>query len=214
MVLLLVGLWVGQGDLRRSLAERDLVGRGKQVPNARVVEVNGIARPEQGALASLRPHVKLEWIEAGRTRSVEGRLPNTDGFIRVGDKVAISIDPDDPTRWVDRIDKPDIWRECLLSLVVMVLALGVAGVALVQRSRLLGLWKNGEAAEATVLEVRPSAFAPLSRAVRMAMRDGRDRRVISALVPSKAGVPEPGETLWLIVPEGRTSPAIVAKLYE
>lgn len=146
-------------------------------------------------------------------RRVDGRLTGgIDGMVKIGDDLEIRVDPNDPTRWTDRT-QPKPWSTELTvayGLMPLVCLLGV--VALLARTRVLNVWRNGQEAIGTVIDATQSAIAPMSRIVRFVLSDSDDNRVYTVLCPADE-VPAPGEPIALLYPRGNPGRAIVARLY-
>jgi hypothetical protein len=88
------------------------------------------------------------------------------------------------------------------------------GVACFVGRKILRVWENGVPIEGTVVDLRHSAWAPMSRLVRYTLAGSRDRRIFSALAP-KPDAPARGEPIQLLMPsDGATKPTILARLYQ
>jgi hypothetical protein len=125
----------------------------------------------------------------------------------------IKVDPNDPTRWTEET-QPKPWSQELtvVGFLLPVLVL-LAIIVMWKRRGVLKTWASGELVAGSVVETRHTAVAPLSRVVRFTLSDSDDRRIWSTLMPAGAGIPDQGETIWLIVPPNNPGRAIVAKLY-
>ena len=140
-------------------------------------------------------------------------LSQPDAVIHPGDRIALRIDPNDPNHWTDRT-QPRSWVvELSVVLLLLPLLTLILLIAVLQRARILRIWRNGDAADAIVMEVRQTAIAPLSRLLRFTLSDGSDSRICSVLIPTRAGVPSRGETISLVMPRGIPQRAVLAKLY-
>ena len=67
-------------------------------------------------------------------------------------------------------------------------------VAALIRRRLLRLWQREPARLAVVVDSRPTALAPLSRAVRCTLRDGHPRQAVTVFIPQSGGNAPDGRT--------------------
>ena len=133
--------------------------------------------------------------------------------VTVGDELAVRVDPDDPSRWVE--DRPPMpwWRDLGMALLLVPLAAALAGVALLRRRGVLATWQSGEPAEAVVVAHGQSALSPGSQALRLTLKDGADKRIFTLLHPRRAGILSPGDTVWVISPPGKPHRSIEAALY-
>ena len=130
------------------------------------------------------------------------------------ESIPIHIDPDNPQKWtaVNAI-KPlytEVFLAMFLAPMVGLLWLG----ALLRRRSVLKLWREGEAAEAVVLETRQFPTAPMSRLVRCALREyGREHQLYHVVLPTRAARLNPRDHLWLILPRATGARALAAILY-
>jgi len=189
-----------------------LVRHGVSV-DAMVVEVDGDPTRNKVHLPEQRAVFKLRFIAPdGSTRIIVDRLRAQRRAIAVGETIPLFIDPDNASRWTDR--RNISWgEEMAVAAVLAGAGLGMVAVAAVRRRGVLMTWRMGEAMVAVVVETGSSALAPRSRSVRFVMRDGKDKRVYSTLVPTKYGWPAAGESIWMVTLAGGANGAIVAALY-
>ena len=126
----------------------------------------------------------------------------------------IRVDPNDPTHWTE-VTEPRSWvQELTVVGLLLPLAVLLVIVTFWKRRGVIKTWRNGALKAARVVEVRHTGMAPMSRVIRFTLLDGDDRRVFAALMPTHAGIPLPGQSVWLIVPPNRPSRSIVAQLYQ
>ena len=156
----------------------------------------------------------LRYTPPGQTEpvEVEGRLKDQQKPVTTGQKMLIRVSREDPTRWTDR-ERVDWGRVLLLPGFVTLAGLPLLGAAAWSRRRVLRVWREGEAMEGTVIEVRQAAANPLSRVVRYVLTGQTSSRVYSAVVPNRVGVPQPGESIWLVAEPTRPQGAIAAAAY-
>ncbi len=154
---------------------------------------------------------RYELAEAqGRLTPIRDRKPIP--TVRVGDKIAVRVDPNDPHVWTDR-GMPRPWYvEFTIVLFLLPLLAFLGLMALWRRTQVLSIWKRGELAPAAALDLTQTAVAPFSRVVRFTLADGSDRRVYSTLHPAH-NAPKSGDVIWVIFPRGKRARAIVASLY-
>lgn len=215
--LLVVTGYVVVSEAARALADRELVEKGVKV-QATVTEIdrgegfitreNYSARPDEGGQFALK-----FTLPGGQPHTVRGRLKAQRDTVAVGDKLPLFVDRVQPNRWTDRREMN--WNEVFIGAYILTPAVALlAAVGVLKRMGVLKVWRHGEAVRATVVEVRNSPLAPLSRLVRMAQPDSRDARVFVGLIPVSSGVPEVGDSIWVVMPPGKPGKAIVAKLYQ
>jgi hypothetical protein len=212
-----VALWILTEQVLIAHETRWRVAHWKRVNDA-TVEVIGTStrttyRPQLDQLVSLPVKVSYFDLVAGRRRELSGRLEAQRQPLSPGSKIPILVDPSDPQRWTDRVEPPPLLEEFLIPLLLMPLPVVLFAVAIVQRSRVLKLWREGEACDGTVMERRYSAAAPRSAILRCAVEDSRDKRLRSVAVPRSAFAFEPGDRIKLVTPPG-AGWAIAAMLYE
>lgn len=115
-----------------------------------------------------------------------------------GETIEVRIDPSDPTRWTNRIERA-VLVEKLVGAMLLVVAGVVCGViGLIERLRYASVWKNGEMTLARVVEHRTLAIAPRSVAVRCLIRVGRTDHLLNVYVPQAQATPAAGETVSLV----------------
>lgn len=142
--------------------------------------------------------VELHYEVGGKQYKVQGYLTGRKESFVVHTNVPIRIDPDDPERFTAAEEPTDLYFHLTGGLLLLPFVVLLAGVALVQWVRLLGLWHTGEAVEGMVLDARHTAAAPRSWLVRCAPADQNDKRVLSAYVPEGTRRPARGDRVWLI----------------
>lgn len=152
----------------------------------------------------------LVWTVDGTEYTGRATFPET---VISGQTAPIWIDGDDPARWTHRGEIPPLGRE-LVVLVVLVPALLLSALAaLFMRQRVAGIWRNGQARRAIVMDSHRSALSPLSRQVRCSLAEGRDNRLITITIPLARGMPVKGETLYILAPPNRPEQAVAARVF-
>lgn len=158
--------------------------------------------------------VTLDYTVNGRAYVAQGVLRGRTLEFKVGDDVPIRVDPADPSRWTGATEVPPLGPGLIPGLIVLPVVGIFALASLLARARLLRLWRDGQAVEALVLESRQTALAPRSRAVRCTPADPDDRRVLDVYVPHTLAGLRRGDALRVLVPAGRTSPAVAVDWLE
>jgi len=197
-----------------GLEERKLILQGDKV-EAIVDEIEGQNRPGIKVARSTSPHVKMHFkTKEGVEQTVEGNLVRMlQGDVIVGKPLAIRVDPKDALLWTDRME-PRPWLANLsMPLLFLPVVVVTVLVMILKRHGVLRIWKTGEPAEATVVSLEHSGLAPRSRLLRYALTEREDRRVFTMLYPVRAGLPQKGDELQLLVIANNPSRAIVAAFY-
>jgi hypothetical protein len=198
-------------------SERNLILNGIPV-DAVLTQVGGTSNPLAAFRRNESVAAKVRYTLPGEEnpRVVGGMLaissePNA--VVHAGDPIPIRVDRTNPNLWTDRTE-PRSW---LVELSVVMLLFPILAflllIALLQRARILRVWRDGDAAEAIVVEVRQTALAPLSRQLRFTLTDGSSSQVCSLLIPTRAGIPAREEVIHLVMARGAPQRAILAKLY-
>jgi len=194
-------LWARSSDLR-------LIKTGTRVDDAVIwltgARVKGRPIGEQDGVI-----VEFKW--KGEDVAIRGRRLAgwTDGILS-GEVRTIYVDPNDSTNYTARTEPPPMGRLLIGPMLLCAFAAVLLALSIVKRRGVLAIWRNGEAREAAVVETKQTALAPRSRLVRCALTAGNDRRVINVYVPHRAGNPQPGETIWILMPTGRPEKAVAA----
>ena len=151
---------------------------------------------------------------AGTTHRLEGYLVGQSVALSPGNTIPILVDPDRPEHWTDRVKPLPVIEGMMGPLLLTPLSLIFAGVAFMQRRRILNIWRQGIERAALVVGVANSATAPLSTHLRCTLLGSRDKRIITVTVPRSAVSFKAGDTLTLLTPPGDSNRAIAAVLYE
>lgn len=201
LVLLLIGLFFIVSELRSWLHAGWLIKSGTLVDATAVVVDGESMRPGPDGLGRAKPPgsvLDLEFEWKGTKRTVSGVLEGRTEFLRVGQKVPIRVNPDDPNDWTGRTVNAPLAPHFAGGLVPIVLSLPVLLVSFLKRSSVLRTWRHGTPAEANVLGVSQTALAPRSRVVRCAPL-GTGGQVQTVYVPASK-LPEGAEVLPVLAP--------------
>jgi hypothetical protein len=197
--------------VHEAMQDRWLILHGLDV-NAKFTIVSGDSFPKRRPRNESMP-ATIQYSVNGVPYTLDISLESKPfGFAMVGTDFPIKVDPDDPTRWTEET-VPRPWVQELTAVGLLVPILLLLGImTLWRRMGMLKVWRSGSLIPGEVVELRHTAIAPRSRIVRFTLRDGP--RVWGTLVPTSAGVPARGETIWLISLPGRPGRSILAKLYQ
>lgn len=168
--------------------------------------VKGKHRPPDGRVTGM-----YEWD--GQRYSFSGILKNREDFIEVGSTILVHIDPSNPHSWTGVTAPAHIEEELLGAVMVLPAALAAFAVSLMIRSRLLRVWRDGQAIDAVLLESRPTAIAPRLRSLRCVPADGKNSRVVSVYAPSPLLHLNPGDHLWLLVTPSGSGRVVAASWF-
>jgi hypothetical protein len=217
VAMAVVAVYVTIDKVISSESERQLILNGIAV-DAVAVQVNGTTNPEAAFHRNETLPAKVHYLVPGEetAAAVPGTLSivgEPGAVIHPGDHLPLRIDPADRNHWTDRTQPRSWFVELSVVILLLPLLLVLLAIASLQRARILRIWREGDVAEATVVEIRQTAIAPLSRLLRFSMNDGSTSRLSSVLVPTRAGVPARGETISLVMPRGVPQRAVMGKLY-
>lgn len=187
-----------------------LVSQGLRV-NAVVAEAGGITLPNK-VVPPATP-VTLEYEAAGRKVSVRGTLKGRKEHIMTGGTVPIRVHPDHAETWTSLTEPRPLRMELLGALIVLPFALVLGGIAWLLHRRVLGLWRDGVATPAVVIDSRHTAIAPRTHLVRCTPADPDDNRLLEAHLPAHVPRPERGEPLWLVTRPGASARAVAAQWF-
>jgi hypothetical protein len=205
-----IGGWFVTEQVIASRSEAWLIANGAPV-TATVISVGGDARVGKKSPPGSPCTLKFDWN--GQTINVDGTLASND-FVTTGETVLLHIDPNDTSVWTDRSAPEPLGRRLIAGAVVIPAVLITVAAAMMLRRRLLGVWRDAEAALYTVVQTRYSALAPLSHTVLCVVGTGRDPTIVTVYLPARFPRPKPGEVLWLIRRSGKAKSAIAACAFE
>ena len=210
LLLLCVG-WVGTQVLS-STRDRWLVRHGIKA-RALILEAGGNNLKGKQYDPGLNLVYKLEVrVPERQPYTVETRLTHQTQPIVTGSEIDLFVDRNDPKKFTD-CKEISFRSDLIVGLIFLPLGVLCFIRALFLRMSALRAWRYGEEALAVAVDTRRSPIAPLSRIVRFSLRDSRDTRIYSALLPERLGNLEPGEPFWVVGPPGKPEQAVVAALY-
>jgi hypothetical protein len=209
-----IAVWFFVQQLRVYLNEQRLIRSGVQV--MAVIEGAG-GDNRSGHEAPPDSACGLTFTLNGQTVHVDapnGLVTKDNQYIHNGEKIPLRVDPRDATIWTEREQPEPMSRRMIAGAVILPVLLATLLAALFLRRRILRIWRDGDAQAYVVVDVKHTALAPLSFAVRCALHTGHDNRLITVYIPNRLAQPTPGGILWLIRPRNKSTPAIAALAYQ
>jgi hypothetical protein len=219
VMILVVTVGFAVMNFVESQSERWLIDHGQRL-DATLSSINETSEKGQVFNRSDQLVAVLKFTPpGGQPQELQGFLYQQDPeagepteHLVVGQKIPIFIDPNDPTKWTDRL----VPRKWTARYVATVMTAPVALLLLLltawQRRGVLKQWRSESAHVASVISWKATAIAPRSYLVAMALVGG-DARIFEVLIPKRAGVPQPGDEWWVIPRRGRPRGSIVAAFY-
>ena len=214
MVIGIVALIVGVHAAWTAFSQRRLLQTGAQV-KATITKVKettrrGYAQPRDASMP-----VRLEWtMPGGEPVVVNTILPPGPGYAVVGEALALRVDPKNTRVWTEEGEILAWWRVLTIPLIMMLpIAVLLLALALLQRMRVLRVWRDGKLCEAIVVDTKNVSTAPRSRLVRYTLATGPDKRIFTMLFPVRAGVPSEGSMFSVIALPDVPNRALAAQLY-
>jgi len=192
--------------------ERDLITKGQRV-EAEIMGYEAGVDALPNRLVQADAEVDVRYTHGGQTYRTHGALAGRKTAILTRTKIPVIIDPADPTRWTALLEPPPLAHQLLPAMILVPFVVVPLVVAVLNRRRVLGIYRDGEAQLARVVRVGQSAAAPGSRLIRCALHAPGDARLIKTVLPARK-TPTPGESLWLIAPPNRPQQALPAALFE
>ena len=181
-----------------------LISHGTRV-NAVVAEAGGITLANK-VVPPATP-VTLEYEVGGRKVTVRGNLKGRKEHILTGGTVPIRVHPNDPETWTALPAPRSLRMELLAALIVLPFAVLLGVIAWVLQRKVLGLWRDGVATEAVVIDSGHTAIAPRTHLVRCTPVNGEDKRLLQAYLPGGQR-PRQGDAVWLIARPGLGTRAV------
>ena len=211
--MFLVAVFFAGTRLATSLRDYSLIKNGARV-EATIIDAEG-----GNTLKKLYPpesrttfHMSYR-LPDGTLREINEPLKDQRKALGPGIKIPLYVDPKNPSQWTDRVEIS--WLEdTMVALLLLPTVLLFLAIAFVNRVGVLKAWKTGPAIHASIVEVKQSASAPLSRIVRMVLANYHDQRIFTTLIPTKRSRYQPGDIVWVIIPSTTPRWAILAELYE
>jgi hypothetical protein len=194
------GRWLVDNGIK---GEASVLRAGNETVARKIVELDSTMSVDLDIRLPGREPYKLEGV----------LLPGHREKIQVGSSIPIWVNSQDPRLFTTRADyslRDDLFVGYILGPVIAV----ALAVAMLNRRRLLRVWRTGRPAVAIVVDSRQAVIAPLSRVVRYTLRDYHGNQVHSLLAPNRPGGYKRGDVLWLIVNPDRPARAIMGELYQ
>jgi hypothetical protein len=199
---LAVSLWFLGHGIYTWHHENWLLVSGTPVP-ATVDEVGSGGNETGGIKGKSQPpdgRVVAHYVIDGQTHQLVGWLKGRTEWIVIGSDVPIRVNPADADDWTGITSPISIIGEDEVKhgLGMLPIALVLAVVVTILRSRMLRLWTEGQAVEATVIEARTSAMAPTLRELRCAPNLEGQHRVQRVFAPAALGKIVAGDRVWIL----------------
>jgi hypothetical protein len=214
----IVAGWQLAEQLIETRATLYRIGHWKRIDDAKIKQIGDSTRETYRVTVEELPSkpVKVTYVDAhGEAHELSGRLTAQPEAVHPTKKIPILIDPLDPQKWTDQVATRPLVEQMLIPLILFPSALVLALGAIWQRWRMLALWRDGEAREGRIVDLRHSAVAPRSNVLRCTIEGARDKRLLSVVVPRRTPRMEPGDHLVLLIPAaGESNRAIAAMAYE
>lgn len=126
--------------------------------------------------------------------------------VSLGDVIELRIDPQDPMIWTDLASAPPVARELIVPLVVLLpMVLLCLAIAVLQRARVRKTLRTGTLTQATVVSVKNSPLAPLSKQIGLAT-GAPGARVRHAYWPTRNGPVVQGDLVEVVASETMVLP--------
>jgi hypothetical protein len=213
LAMLVIALIFTVGRAARSAKDYSLMKHGVRV-EAYIVDAQGgntlkkLYDPDQRA-----PFHMTFNLPDGTFHEINEPLKDQRKAVGPGMKIPLYVDPKDPSKWTDRVEVS--WLEdTMIGLLLLPTILLFLAIAIFNRYGVLSAWKNGPAMHASVVEIKPSPSAPMSRTLNMVLGHYHDQRIFTTLIPTRLARFQPGDVVWVIIPSTTPRWAILAELYE
>jgi hypothetical protein len=214
IALAIVTLIIAASRIAANIRERDLIQNGVKV-TATVVGMDGSTRVGWTQPRSDSHDVRLRAkMPDGQSLTLSGNLPSGAGVLKIGGEIEIKIDPNQPSRWTDRTEAHSWAADLVIPLSLLPIILLLLAIALLRRSQVLRIWRNGDLVQGIVHDLRHSAMAPRSRLVRFTIPDLANSRIFSTLIPTSLGIPHEGDTIPIVAMPETPERSVAAQLYE
>lgn len=200
--------------VQEAVADRWLVNHGVDVV-ATFSKVNSDPVAKRWSRNDAMPAtITFDWKDKPVRIDIPRLEPKAGAYAMIGEKLTIKIDPNDPQKWTEETTLKPWTHELAAVGMLLPLAAIALGMMLVKRRGVLQTWVHGSLVPATVVEVRQSGAAPRSRVIRFSLDDEADRRIWALLMPVSAGIPAPGESIWILATPQNPSRSLAARLYQ
>lgn len=225
LLLAVIGAYFVISEVRSSSSDRRLVATGLKV-NATITAIvvsGGSPGRDRSILPAERGEFTMSFpIPGGDSLIIErSRLRDQRDPYKVGNSMTLYVDSarlkdwdaKDTSLWTDRL-QTTLREDLLLGLIILPFVNLLLILAVMQRIRVVRIWRFGQAMAAIVVEIRQTPSSPFSRLVRFALRDSRDRRVFKVIVPMRVAQFQTGDLFWVVAKPNRPDQAVVAALYQ
>jgi hypothetical protein len=209
VALVVVAGWYAVRQAANWSREAGLVRGGLPV-DAVIQEVGA-----QVSTSRVRPDlpVELKYTVGGKAYRVEGYLPVRDETLRNGDTIHVRVDRQNPEVWTNRTEPPSLVGQLVGVWLLLPVAAVAAAVGAVRARRLRSVWVNGVVRKCVVIDVKQTATAPRSFAVRVTPAEQGDRKIFTVFVPQRLGRPVAGDEVY-VVAASETSGVVVPVVRE
>lgn len=200
VVFILAGLIMAGSRVSGVLSERRTITAGVPV-NAKIVDFGAsqARRAERDETIS----VTLEYTPPGASAPIRssGILPRKPGeVLQIYQQIDVKIDPDNPKFFTDRTDLPPLTAALGVPLLLGGIGLACFAVAAWARRSALKTFTAGALRRATVVSIRQSPAAPMSKQIGFTLNDSDDKRVHQCFWPNHLGAITPGQAIDVLVP--------------
>jgi hypothetical protein len=218
LAVALVAGWQLVEQIAETRATLHRIGHWTRIDDAKIKQIGDSSRETYRVTVEELPSkpVKITYVdEKGAMHELTGRLTAQRKAVNPSMEIPVLIDPLDPQKWTDQVETRPLVEQMLIPLILFPITLVLVLGAIWQRWRMLALWRDGEAREGRIMDLRHSAVAPRSNVLRCTIEGARDKRLLSVVVPRRMPRLEPGDHLVLVIPAaGETNRAIAAMVYE
>ena len=149
----------------------------------------------------------------GQEKQVPGVLMETNDSFVEGQPLDILVDPNDPTRWTNRLISTPLRTRLIGAYLLGIAAVLAILLSVTVRLKFLRLWKRGELHEAVVSTHTMTAMAPHSVMLRCQVPYRRTRLIATVTIPQDQPVPAVGATIQLLCNPGNLCHAIPVMTY-
>lgn len=201
VLFLLAAFVMGATRFRNVMRERRVVASGTAV-TAKIMDFG--ASQARRADRDETLSVTLEYTPPGASAPVRspGTLPRKPGeVLHIYGPIDVKIDPDDPTFFTDRSDPPPLTAELGVPLMLTGLSAACFVVALIARNAVLKAFSTGQLRRATIVSVKQSPAAPMSKQIGFGLDGANDKRIHQCFWPNSLGAVTKGQAIDVIVPK-------------
>ncbi len=171
LVLLAVDLYLLVSQHLGSRRDAALFATGREVP-ARIIAVE--SDTVRGHQYPAGGRVRLQYEVDGKAFEVFAVPRGFTDVVKIGELMALRVDPADPTVWTARPRPPSLLEQTLAALTLAPAVAAAGELMCTRRDSGLLTCRPGEALAAVVLDAKHVAVAPRSRAVRCTPAEAGD----------------------------------------